>query len=179
VSKKEEAGFMSTTSYDYKIKILKQIRKIVLTIIPLIICYSLAENNESGLNLRNTDFGISSSGATNLYWGFTLFFVALSVFGIFNMAKALIAPEKQIILGETGISAPKSLYSNKIVDIPYSEVTDMIDKTINSPIKIFTTVTFAIHGNNSKITIDQNGLASEEKFLEMRNNLIERVEQKE
>ena len=152
---------------------------IILTMIPLIICYSLAANNDRGLVVRNTDFGFSASGATNLYWGITLLFAAILVFMIFNMAKALIAPEKQITLGETGISAPKSLYSNKIVDIPYSEVTDMIDKTIPSPIKLFTKVTFAIHGKNSKITIDQNGMASEEQFLEMRNNFIERVEQKE
>ena len=151
---------------------------IVLSFPLIYLCYYAAENNEYGLSVRNTDFGFSQSGATNLYWGFTLFFAAASVFGIFNMAKALIAPEKQIILGETGISAPKSLYSNKIVDIPYSEVTDTRDKTVKFLFKSFAIVTFAIHGNNSKITIDQNGLASEEQFLEMRNNLIERFEQK-
>ena len=147
--------------------------------IPLIYAgYFAAENNDSGL-IVNRVFEFSQSEATNLYWGFTLLFAAAAVFGIFNVAKALMAPEKQIILGETGISAPKSLFSNKIVDIPYSEVTDMRDKTINNPIKLFTMVTFSIHGNNSKITIDQSGLASEEQFLEMRNNLIERVEEKE
>lgn len=169
---------MSATRYNYKPKLLKKICSIVLSIPLIYICYYAAENNDSGLILNHV-FEFSQSETTNLYWGGTLLFAAAAVFGIFNMAKALMAPEKQIILGETGISAPKSLYSNKLVDIPYSEVTDMRDKTIDSPIKTFTTVTFAIHGNNSKITIDQNGLASEEQFLEMRNNLIERVEQKE
>lgn len=70
--------------------------------IPLILSYSLAANNDRGLGVRNTDFAFSPSGATNLYWGLTLLFAAILVFMIFNMVKALIAPETLSRLMITG-----------------------------------------------------------------------------
>jgi len=76
------------------------------------------------------------------------------------------------VIGETGISAPKSALSNKIIDIPYNEVTNILDQKVQKQVFL------AIHGKASKVTIAQSALASKEQFQEMRSNLIERVEQR-
>ncbi|MDZ7822875.1 MAG: hypothetical protein U5K75_01755 [Ahrensia sp.] len=82
---------------------------------------------------------------------------------------ASLRDSKKIILGDSQISAPKSLASKKIVTIAYGEITELVEKDVSG--QAFLT----IKTTDQKLDIACSGMASKEKFSEMYEALVERI----
>lgn len=160
---------MSTLTFSYKPKIWIMLFCILFFGAIAALFANVALTNDRGLILNHI-FTLSQDWATNFYWvmfALSAGFVAVSLWGLVLG----LTSSKQIILGPTGMRAPKSVLSGKIIDIPYRDITDILDQSVHRQVFL------AVYGKTTKVTIAQTSLASKEEFQQMRNALIERANQ--
>lgn len=158
---------MNTLSYDYKPKLWLMLVVVAFFGACAAIVGNLAITNDRGLIL-NRIIELSPSSATIFYLVMCILAIGFVVIGCIGIIRSLSTPKK-VVLGDTSISAPKSHLSKKIVTIPYDEIVDLIDQTVQKQVFLI------VQGNQKKITIARSSMVSKEKFMEMRSALIERI----
>lgn len=158
---------MNTLSYDYKPKLWLMLLVVAFFGACAAVVGNVALTNDRGLIL-NRIIEFSQSSATIFYWAVCIVAVGFVVIGCIGIITSLRTPKK-VVLGDTSISAPKSHLSKNIVTIPYDEIVDIIDQTVQKQVFLI------VQGNQKKVTIARSSMASKEKFTEMRSALIERI----
>lgn len=159
---------MTTLSYDYKPKAWIMILAIAFFGACAAWAANLALTNDRGLILSGI-IEFSRGGATTFFWVLCAVSAVFVGVGVLALLKAYTSPKK-IVLGATGISAPRLPISQKIIEIPYAEAT-ITETTVQGQVFL------EVRGKNSKISILQSSMTSKEQFSDMRDNLSERIEQ--
>ena len=157
---------MQEIRFAYKTKTALTIFIILILALISFIFSQVALNNEAGLGYRSIE--LSVNGATIFYWFITGLFLIFTLFWLkgFIMGRS---KNREIILDETSISAPKSGMSKKIINVKYSDITgsNVGEQSGHVMLNIF-------HSGKTLI-IPQAMLPNKQSFDELTNLIQERT----
>ena len=159
---------MSEIRHPYKPKPLLFIAATVFFIGCAAILSKVALSNTQGI-IFNRLIELSAESATIFYWCLvcaSALFVIIGVFGIF----AGFTSKNEIILTDTGLSAPVRPIGNKIVTINYSDITHL------APITVHGQSMLKIEYANGNATIQQNALSNKQVYNQIVNTIITKTQ---
>ncbi len=158
---------MEPIIYPYKTKVVKTvIISIFLAALAAFMGYT-AVTNEQGLIL-NGIIKMGPMGATIFFWVITL----IMVFGLAIIALGLIKGrgiQRNVVLTDTTISAPKSALNNNIVTIAYTDIHDVTTQRVSGQHFV------NIHHPEGKLVISDAMLPNKKVFEELVESLSQRV----
>ncbi|QMU61665.1 MAG: hypothetical protein GKR92_08135 [Gammaproteobacteria bacterium] len=128
----------------------------------------VASSNTQGLIL-NRFVEFSAINATIFYWCLTAAATIFVVIGLLGIYSALTS-KNEIILMETGFSAPKSLIGNTIVAVHYSDITHL------APISVKGQRMLKIEHTNGNIAIQQSALPNKQAYDEVVNTITTKTQ---
>ena len=159
---------MSEVKYPYKPKPLLFIVVTVFFAGCAAILSKVASSNTQGVTF-NRLLELSVENATLFYWCLVVasaIFVLIGIFGIY----AGLTSKNEIILTETGFSAPIRPIGNKLVTINYSDITHL------APIKVQGQKMLKIEHTNGNATILQNALSNKQVYNEVINTITTKTQ---
>ena len=128
---------------------------------------AVAISNDKGLVI-NRLIEMSPESATNFYWVITVLSVALVLLGLAGLVKS-ISSNREIVLTENSITAPKNLFSKTDVSIEFANITGIDVQTIQK------TKLLNISHLNGKLSIPNNMLPDKEAFENLVSQFTSRV----
>lgn len=157
---------LNTKTYEYGTKIVPMLLVIGFGIIIAVTLGYMAVTNDRGLIL-NGFIKFSEMGAGIFYGLLSLFGVAAVVIGVMGLLKGRNG-DKQVILSDTSITAPKSAVSSKIIEIPYRDVTKLTVHKIQGQQHVM------IKSKSDKLAIHASILESKAHFADLVEELQRR-----
>jgi len=161
---------MEPLTYPYKPKVIKTIViSIFLGALAAFMGYT-AITNDQGLILNGV-IRMGPMGASIFFWVLTL----IMVFGLAAATLGLIKgrnSEKQIVLTDTTISAPKSALNDQVVTVSYDDILNLTTQNVNGQHFV------NIHHPGGKLVIPHAMLPNKATFDELVEILVNRFEEK-
>ncbi len=152
----------------YKAKKLTFILCILMFGVCAIGLTKMALSNDRGLIL-NGIVEFSTEGATIFYLCIAVVPALLVVMGILGIYFS-VTSKKEVVLKETSISSPKSLYSKKIITVNFSDVTDYSIQSVQNQTYLF------IFFQEGKLTIPQSLLPNKAEFKKLYDLVVKKIE---
>ncbi len=128
---------------------------------------NVAITNDKGLIL-NRVFEFSPQGATIFYWVITGLSLVFVLVGLLALAKS-VTTKREIVISETSLTSPKSIYSKIDVTVNFSDITNVTLQTIQK------TKILNIEYLGGKLSIPNSMLPNKQAFEELVSLLQTRV----
>jgi len=149
---------MKEIRFKYEMNTKKAISSLVFFGVISAILLAAGFTNEKAISIWK--FNFSQEASTTFYFilaGISLLFVFLPLIGIMKNKNT----EREIIVGEKAISAPKSQFSTKIITIDFEKITKFYVEDIAE------TKSMILKTANQKLVIYDIMLSNKEKFQEL------------
>ena len=159
---------MNEARYSYKPKPLLFIAVTLFFAGCAAILSKVASSNSQGI-IFNRFIELSANSATIFYWclvGASILFVVIGLLGIYTG----LTSKNEIILTDTGFSAPVRPIGNKIVTINYSDITHL------APITVHGQSMLKIEHANGNATIQQNALSNKQVYNQVVNTITTKTQ---